>query len=618
MRIIFLVGLMASLNIFNCANVLLEDESSSGSKDTVEKPLNLDGLPEVLLFEIGFFLDHELWRLASLNHELRKTFSKFPVKRVFKKRFDIPELVTEDVAENEKELMYLLPLHKFTDPNHLFKALSYELYFGDTIKTLRSHLFNYFYLNIDRESNYFGNDILVKRINYQFLFVNDAALFNAYTFLIFSRPEYIPNIQQHLLLHPEHLDHVRDFISNKLTFDPKDLNFFLNWVMAALASNMPDTFIFGFPYHLLAVLGLSRSYLSIWTRLYIPRERYNEIYTRINNLIESLPIDNKSNLLLLNSIRFGPENSNNILKIIKSRNNHLRDIFSFCHCASLANKMDQFTQLLPAFIRFIQNGSLSLDVWFDGSGNTPLEMYKFLIDIHEHSDQSVRQVLYDDSSLIPILSKYCRVISLEWNENENESTIVYKTPKLEDSGIPEQITIIRKFESNYLLMDWLSTVPYVILFENKTDFESFMLFHLQQFEDRECVINIENLKLLLHSEIINQKLPEIFTDNRRPNYSIEMKKLLDIIDEPVPQTAANYHLICWDAFQLSEFKTFQQLQNLEALFGHSISKFIENNFDYFKYRHIFKYLIQTGQELPQKLSEEARTLSQIDFPQLIN
>ena len=64
-----------------------------------------------------------------------------------------------------------------------------------------------------------------------------------------------------------------------------------------------------------------------------------------------------------------------------------------------------------------------------------------------------------------------------------------------DSGIPEQITINRKFASNYLLIDSLAAVPYDILFENKTDFESFMLFHLEQFEDRECEINIENLKL---------------------------------------------------------------------------------------------------------------------------
>ena len=382
--------------------------------------------------------------------------------------------------------------------------------------------------------------------------------------------------------------------------------------MVALASNMPDTFISGFPNHLLTLLGLSRSDLCIWTRLYIPRERYNEIYTRINSLIEGLPIDNKSNLLLLNSIRFGPENSNNIIKNIMSRNNYIGDIILFCHCASLANKMDLFNILLPAFIH---SGNLKIDVWFDGSGKTPFELYKFLIDIHEHSDQSVRQVLYKNYFLITILSKYCRVISLKWNENE--STIVYKTPKLLDSGIPEQITINRKFASNYLLIDSLAAVPYDILFENETDFESFMLFHLEQFEDRECEINIENLKLVLHSEIINQKLPEIFRYKRRPNYMIEMKKLLDIIDEPVPPTAAKYNLICLNAFQLSEFKSFQQLQNLEALFGHSISKFMQNSYDYFKYRHIFKYLIQTGQELPQNLSEGARTLLQIDFPQII-
>ena len=55
---------MASLNIFNCANILLEEESPLG-KDSVEKAFETWWLARGIAIWNRFFLDHKI--LASLR-----------------------------------------------------------------------------------------------------------------------------------------------------------------------------------------------------------------------------------------------------------------------------------------------------------------------------------------------------------------------------------------------------------------------------------------------------------------------------------------------------------------------------------------------------------------------
>ena len=89
---------MAVLNIFSCAEV----SSDKTAEDASDKELSdLEKLPIEILYKIGYYLiTHSESRCFEPQYV--QQVSKFPVKRVFNERFNIPELVTEDVSENER------------------------------------------------------------------------------------------------------------------------------------------------------------------------------------------------------------------------------------------------------------------------------------------------------------------------------------------------------------------------------------------------------------------------------------------------------------------------------------------------------------------------------------
>ena len=53
---------------------------------------------------------------------------------------------------------------------------------------------------------------------------------------------------------------------------------------------------------------------------------------------------------------------------------------------------------------------------------------------------------------------------------------------------------------------------------------------------------------------------------------------------------------------LQHLKNPEQLKRLETITGQLVSSFIKSDCiqNYFEYRHVFRYLIQTGQEIPQR------------------
>ena len=82
------------------------------------------------------------------------TTTELSVKSVFKERFDIPELVTDDVDENEKELQFILDsFSKFaSNPDHVYQALRSEFLYGNNFSALLPHLMRYFFRH-DPKSN---------------------------------------------------------------------------------------------------------------------------------------------------------------------------------------------------------------------------------------------------------------------------------------------------------------------------------------------------------------------------------------------------------------------------------------------------------------------------------
>ena len=93
---------------------------------------------------IAFYLKNPLYNLGSLNKFSKDALSTFPVKPILKRYLDIPELLTDDVAENEEELKLLLPLAKFLNPVHFCRALQCEFLNTNRFTKLLPHLLNYF------------------------------------------------------------------------------------------------------------------------------------------------------------------------------------------------------------------------------------------------------------------------------------------------------------------------------------------------------------------------------------------------------------------------------------------------------------------------------------------
>lgn len=620
MNFFLLVGLLVILSTFSCAEVSNEF-----------KCLTLDRLPADMLHQIGFYLDHEFWRLEIVNKQLYNSFSTFPVKRIFQRLLDIPELVTDDVAEHEKELNYLLPLCKFSDPEHIYQALRTELYYGDKINTLVPHLSKY--MRRSNEVSWHGHGqikLITQRANYGHLFKNDSLIFMILKSYIFYDTKNMLNFQKFIQKHPQYMKHVLYFINSDEIKESINGIFLLSrWVVIALTNHMPDMFFDGYSEYLLKVFG---SYNEFWTELFIPRERYPELFSRIHFIIDFLCIKDKRTRAffeLLNLIRFGPEDPNIYAKKIKPMRYSTDKLTLLCHCASLANKMDLFDKLYPLIVMDIKCNPSEIYLCHarqsereqNNEIDSPFEAHKFAIDVHERAGKRFRQILYQNTvpCIVRILTKYCHVVSIDWGHNIY--SIEFRTPIKDPlkSGIPQYISINKIFDSEFQQQFTLNLFLLYLKFETSLVFEQFMMRYLIQFKDNEKFpINGDNLKRLINSEALYQFVNENFPECRL-NFEIKYKELVNVIDEPVPQYAANYKITCSHIGTLAEFKSAEQLKRIEELFGCSVIELVKvSKFSspqiYFFHRHIFKYLAQSGQNLPDSLKKDILSIAEIDFP----
>ena len=74
------------------------------------------------------------------------------------------------------------------------------------------------------------------------------------------------------------------------------------------------------------------------------------------------------------------------------------------------------------------------------------------------------------------------------------------------------------------------------------------------------------------------------------------------MDEPVLPMANHIDLDLEDASEICKFRTPEQLERLETLTGRSVAEILRRfeTEDYFKYRHVYNYVLQQGQSIPLK------------------
>ena len=578
---------------------------------------SLLNIPSVLLHVItGYYNDISLYlNLESASHHFQLAFSTYPLKELIKRRFKVPELVTDEVSYNEKELKCLLPYVKFAkNNNHIYNALKHDFLHRDKFHVLIPNLIKFFDRIDPKRHRYDELRILIRHKKLDTIFENQASLFNDYTSMMLYSSESVHNIQEYVTAYPETMNYIREYFNRDLNVTKyhygKNENF-LKWVKQALISGISDDiFLTGFP-EILVILLKSES--SIWTKMFVPRERFLEFFHRLAVIINDLPfetLEDKEYIKLLNTVRFGPEDPNIYDEKIKPKSYTPEKLLTLCHCASLGFKMDLFMQLLPEILPHIKEYPNKLDNMVSDS-DPPLQLHKFLFDVHSFSDLSFRESIYGHTGFIGCLLKYYRIHYFEWN-GINILIVFQTSPEAVESGFPKDIGFNFVYDNEDLMLESVRSIPFIMKFENVSLFVKFIVECFTRFPNICCFLNAENLNLILKSESTCQLLHEIVQGNplrSDPLFKIYLDLVLKVLDDPVPTMIG---IISVSNSELSGFKSFEQLERLERLTGCQVSSLMSPDFEYFRYRLVFKYIVKTGQDLPTNLPRFTEDLVKLD------
>ena len=657
MRIFRQIAAFAVLNLFSCA----EDAQA-------EIPPTLNAVSSELMRVICSYLDDPFpfSTLGNLNGRFKKLFStELSAKSIFKEHFDIPELVTDDIGDDEPELKFIIAsFSKFKNPDHLYGALRNKFLFGTNFNVLIPNLLKYFDRHDPKRFKMLEKKVLMARKKFELFFQGGSEGMNFIFNRVLNNYNNYLNFQEYVLLNPENYER---FLAYKF----ESWFFVADWVKIALASNMPDKIFNAFPRYHERIFDATH----IWTGFYIPRSNYPQVFERINFIIDNLEFDNttfssnesdndsdssnasssstssprsaaenvpinrldrmlnfKSKNIrfkrlynLLNLIRFGPEDLHIFEEKIQNKNFEEKEIALMCHCASLANKMDLFFKLLPETVRFLRTNVyyLRLDCWiFNNDANVgPIEMHKFIFDLHQFTDPDFRQLIYNSSDFVRNLSNYYDIIYIKWTDLTIE--IVFKiSPELIDSGFPETFTMNHSFTSKDLLRDYIKYFNEKVSFGNDIIYQIFLEDYFNEFgdiSDHRPGLSVKNLKLIMKSDSICQWLQQRIALYLIPCQPFEISpyELLQILDEPIDHMTNIIKIAIKYIYQsLHLYETHDQFEKFEKIFGFRISILLGLDLDYFEYRQLYKYVIEKGQPLPSDLSEKTRTLLKIDFPTL--
>ena len=200
MRLFRQIAAFSVLNLFSCAEVV-QSEIRLTLKD-----VSLDAMRIICSY-----LDDPFSTLGYLNRHFKELFStELSAKIIFKERFDIPELVTGEIGNNEPELKFIISsFSKFKNPDHVFQALEDEFNDNEKFHVLIPNLIKYF-TRIDPERSREDDiDVLIDHKFFGLLLQAEPKSFKENCDLIFSRNSSIRDFQKYLASNPDQLDHFK-------------------------------------------------------------------------------------------------------------------------------------------------------------------------------------------------------------------------------------------------------------------------------------------------------------------------------------------------------------------------------------------------------------------------
>ena len=594
MKTFHILGSLSLLNLIHCA--------SFNSKIAYEKTD-----PSNSVLEFAHNLKIPFPNIDSLNRNTSVSSTYF-------KRFlaDIPELITDDVDDCEPELRAMIPLAKFTETDHLYQALKHEFIHGNTFNVLLPNLMKYFDRVGTIESNRSVILALMQRNKFDILFQNDAILFKKYVKVILdvkysSGFPRLKGLIEYIILKPQYFDYIENA---KYSGNIDDVESFVNkWNKLVLITNAPETFFFNFPRISFDDLDEEP---SIWDSIVIPKDFYSNIFERLNAVINSSVYFSKYDNIL-NRIRFGLDEPELFEKEIQNTNCFSEfQQFKFMKCASLANKMELFSKL----IRNISSEELAHRFrYFSPSRDDPIELHKVYIDIRSSKIPDIIEEIW----FIKKISKHYKLSSIQCDNSSFQIELTTKTAPNKHYPVPQ---IINVNPIPLLYWDFIYNMLIDFDFGNVVVLERFLpdFFDVLKSNTKsEILISAANLKIIAQSEstcqLLRKSLAELPSD--RPIFLTFLEILPYVLDEPVPPLADIVRVANIEyTNDLHYLKNNEQFKRLETMTGQSVSSFMrpKNIKNYFEYRHVFKYLIQTGQGIPQGIDESILNLLRIDFP----
>ena len=598
MRIILLPISLMTLKLFSCA----ENSQKETPKTGIKSVIHLTNLFSLW----GPFTS--FGSLAQYSHEEASTdfvVVDFAVKRFFNEFSHIPELVTEDVDDNEEELEYLLKYTKIADnAENLYQAFRGEFLYGNKINRLLPHLMKF----IVRCNNDWSRDVelidaLIKRKMFGFFFQGARLVFYDYIEKIFADNETIKSLHEYVLSNLSFIEHVFDYFESLIYSNSKKICYIRKWIQVAIYYNMPDFFIERYPTFLLETLKSP----GFWTTLIMPKSKYPELFERIGAIIihHEFTEEERGFYSLLNAVRFGPcfhENHIHPAQFSIDRINLL------CHCASLSNKHEIFEKLF----RGNQRALLKYNLLVGYEENVPFEMHKYIFDAFRLMPLELHQYFFRQTNFMVVLSKYYLVSSIHWDHLT--LSIEFQAPmELTSLDFPSEVCFQYQFDFKHELMNQIYKIPLEMKFLDDLVFGKFILRYLSHFQADDCPINGENLKFISKSPYIRTMLRDNFINftMNMPSFVVEFEELLKLVDEPTIPLDDFAQISIIDTKCLADLKTIEQFQRLETILGHNLACIIRSDFEYFKYRCLFKYLKESGAGELENISENTRYLMSI-------
>ena len=133
-------------------------------------------------------------------------------------------------------------------------------------------------------------------------------------------------------------------------------------------------------------------------------------------------------------------------------------------------------------------------------------MHKFVLDIRDAINNCYLNIyqFYDKTGIMDVLRHYFRLVSISGPSNDSLELIFEQPYGSNESGIPERVRVIQFFYTELELSHFVSSICLNMKIDNPMVMETIINFNILKFKSYNCLINEENMKLIMKSTYLTK------------------------------------------------------------------------------------------------------------------